>query len=122
MNILVVDPEQSGYDGLLRAAAAEGCEICFLATGRAVLRQKHEMRSDLLTVNVELPDFSGFDLVEMMQPFCRDATVLLVADQYAAEDEVRALELGIGSYLCKPLEGSVLYECRSFQKKVLASH
>jgi DNA-binding response OmpR family regulator len=121
MNILVVDPEPSGYDGLLRAAAAEGCEICFLTTGRAALRQKHEICSDLLTVNVELPDFSGFELVEMLQPFPKGTAVFLVADQYAVEDEVRALQLGVGSYLCKPLEGSVLYQCRSTRQTV-ANH
>jgi DNA-binding response OmpR family regulator len=42
--------------------------------------------------------------------------VFLVADRYAVEDEVRALRLGVSSYLCKPLEGSVFHECRSIQR------
>jgi DNA-binding response OmpR family regulator len=115
MRVLVVDSEQSGYDGLLQVAAAERYEVRFLATGRAVLRQKHEMRDGLVIVNVVLPDFSGFELVEMLRPFRKCTAVFLVADRYAVEDEVRALELGVGSYLCKPVEGSVLYQCRSIQ-------
>jgi DNA-binding response OmpR family regulator len=116
MRVLVVDPEQSGYDGLLQTAAAERHEVRFLATGRAVLRQRDAVRAGLVMVNVLLPDFSGFDLVEMLRPFPKGAAVFLVADNYAVQDEVRALELGVGSYLCKPLDGSVLHGCRSVRR------
>jgi two-component system, OmpR family, response regulator len=114
--ILVVDPQPSDYDCLLPAAAADGCEIRFFATGRAMLHQSREMRGGLVIVNVQLPDLSGFDLVEMLQPFPQGTAVFLVADRYAVEDEVRALRLGVSSYLCKPLDGSVLHECRSIQR------
>jgi DNA-binding response OmpR family regulator len=114
--ILVVDPKPSDYDCLLPAAAAEGCEVRFFAAGRAVLRHRREMRGGLVIINVELPDLSGFDLVEMLQPFPTGTAVFLVADRYAVEDEVRALRLGVSSYLCKPLEGSVFHECRSIQR------
>jgi DNA-binding response OmpR family regulator len=114
--ILIVDPEQADYDCLLPVAAAEGCEVRFLATGRAALRRRREITGGLLIVNVELPDLSGFDLVEMLQPFPQGTAVFLVADQYAVEGEVRALRLGVSSYLCKPLQGAVLHECRSIEQ------
>jgi DNA-binding response OmpR family regulator len=114
--ILVVDPKQSDYDCLLRLAVAEGHEVRFLATAGAALRQRHEIRGGLMIINVELPDRSGFDLVEMLQPSLKGTTVFLVGDRYAVEDEVRALRLGVSSYLCKPLEGFVLHECRSTQR------
>ena len=113
--IFVVDSKQSDYDDLLGIAVADGCEVRFLTTGRAALRQWREVRGGLLIINVELPDLSGFDLVEMLQPFPKGTIVFLVANQYAVEDEVRALRLGVNSYLCKPLAGSVLYQCRSNQ-------
>jgi DNA-binding response OmpR family regulator len=111
--ILVVDPRQSDYDGLLRLAAADGCEVRLFATSRALLRQRHEALGGLVFINGELPDLSGFDLVEMLQPFSKGTVVFLVADQYAVEDEVRALRLGVNCYLCKPLDGDVLHQCRS---------
>ena len=118
--IVVVDPKQSDYDCLLPVAAAGSCEIRFFATGRTALRQRREMRGDLVIVNVELPDLSGFDLVEMLRPFPKGAAVFLVADRYAVEDEVRALRLGVSSYLCKPLEGSVFHECRPIPRALSA--
>jgi DNA-binding response OmpR family regulator len=121
MRILVVDPERSDYDELLRVAAAERHEVCVLATGRAALRQRDKTRDGLVMVNVVLPDFSGFELIEMLQPFPKGVSAFLVADQYAVEDELRALELGVGSYLCKPLDGSVLYQCRSIRQTIAYS-
>jgi DNA-binding response OmpR family regulator len=119
MKILIVDPDRSGYDSLLQAAATRRYEVCFLATGRDALRQRREMLAGLVMVNVVLPDFSGFEVVEMLRPFPKGGAVFLVADQYAVEDELRALELGIGSYLYKPLDGSVLYECRATRRAVI---
>jgi CheY-like chemotaxis protein len=112
--IVVVDPRQSDYDCLLLAAAADGCEVRFFATGRDALRRRREMRAGLVIVNVALPDRSGFDLVEMLQPFPEGAAVFLVADRYAEQDELRALRLGVSSYLCKPLPSSLLHDCRSW--------
>lgn len=116
--IFVVDPKQFDYDCLLRWAAVEGHEVRFFATARAALRQRHEMRGVLMIINVELPDRSGFDLVEMLKPSLKGTTVLLVGDRYAVQDELRAHRLGVSSYLCKPLEGFVLRECRLTQRAI----
>lgn len=111
-SILVVDPRQMDYDWLIRRVVASQGQVRFLATGRAALRQGHDPAADLYLVNVRLPDLSGCDLVEMLRPFPPGAAVFLVADGYAVEDEVRALTLGVNGYLCKPLEPSLLCECR----------
>ena len=115
--ILVVDPRQVDYDWLVRRVVASRGQVRFLATGRAVLRQGHDPATDLYLVNVRLPDFSGCDLVEMLRPFPPGAAVFLVADGYVVEDEIRALKLGVSGYLCKPLEPSLLGECRIGKKR-----
>ena len=111
--ILVVDPRQMDYDWLVRWVGARPGQVRFLATARAALRQGHDPAADLYLVNVRLPDLSGCDLVEMLRPFPPGAAVFLVADGYAVEDEIRALGLGVNGYLCKPLEPSLLCECRT---------
>ena len=110
--ILVVDPKKTDYDWLIRWVVARQGQVRFLTTGRAALRQGHDPAANLYLVNVRLPDFSGCDLVEMLRPFPSGTDVFLVADEYAAEDEIRALRLGVSGYLCKPLEPSLLCECR----------
>ena len=110
--ILVVDPRQVDYDWLVRWVIANQGQVRFLATAQAALRQRHNPAADLYLVNVRLPDLGGCDLVEMLRPFPPGAVVFLVADGYAVEDEVRALGLGVNGYLCKPLDPSLLCECR----------
>ena len=116
--ILVVDPRQVDYDWLVRGVVASCGQVRFLATGRAALRQGHDPAADLYLINVRLPDFSGCDLVEMLRPFPPGADVFLVADGYAAEDEIQALRLGVSGYLCKPLEPSLLCECRIGKEEI----
>ena len=116
--ILVVDPRKTDYDWLTRWVVARRGQVGFLATGRAALRQGHDPAADLYLVNVRLPDFSGCDLVEMLRPFPPGADVFLVADGYAAEDEIQALSLGVSGYLCKPLKPSLLCECRIGKEEI----
>jgi DNA-binding response OmpR family regulator len=59
-------------------------------------------------VNVELQGMNGFELVEMLRPFPGGTTVCIVGDNYAVDDEVQALSLGVHRYLCKPLDSMVV--------------
>ena len=54
-------------------------------------------------INTQLPDMTGFDVVERLDPRRRGSLVFLVADAYRAEDEIRALSLVATMYLCKPV-------------------
>ena len=108
ITVFVVDPNSSDYAALARRAAKAGWNVRFLSGGRDALRLDENATADLWIVHVRLPDISGFDLVEMLQPRLGNAAVFMVADEYRAEDEIRALSLGITRYLCKPLEADCL--------------
>jgi DNA-binding response OmpR family regulator len=104
----IADPRPADYRLLRSTAAADPVDFRFLATARDVLRRWPAALPDVFMANVQLPDMSGLDLVDMLRPFPLGVTVCIVDDDYAAEDEVRALSLGVHHYLCKPLEGAVL--------------
>lgn len=95
---------------MLATASGKELEVRIHASAFEFLRSWFAGVPDLCIVNVQLPGLSGFDLVEMVRPFPGGMTVCLLADEYAAEDEVRALSLGVHSYLCKPLEAAMLFE------------
>jgi CheY-like chemotaxis protein len=108
--VWIVDAHRLGYGHLSADPQAKQLDIHFLASGRELLHSWQWSRPDVCFVNLQMPDFSGFDLVEMIQPFPEGTTVYLLADRYVPEDEVRALSLGVHSYLCKPLEAAVFFE------------
>jgi DNA-binding response OmpR family regulator len=108
--VWIADTRRLDYGHLLADPKARQLDIRFLASGRELLRYWQDRTPDVCLVNLRMPDFNGFDLVEMMQPFHAGATVCLVADRYMLEDEIRALILGVHSYLCKPLEAAMFFE------------
>jgi response regulator of citrate/malate metabolism len=85
-------------------------------------------------VAVDLPDMSGFDLLEMLVPNVLQAEVdpllggsssslarvgeatrsgvFIVSDAYRVEDEQRALESGVSGYLVRPLTLDVMRRSR----------
>ncbi len=113
--IFVVDPYASDYLGISQSAIEHQFRICFLCSGREALRLFGHLAPDLWIVNVRLPDISGFDLVEMLQPRLEGAATFMVADRYRPQDEIRALSLGVTLYLCKPLDAGCLCQWRRWK-------
>jgi len=108
--VWIVDAHRSDYNHLLADARAEQLEIHILASSRQLLQDWSVEVPDVCIVNLQLQKLSGFDLIEMIQPFPEGMTVCSLADKYQLEDEIRALSLGVHSYLCKPLEAATFFE------------
>jgi DNA-binding response OmpR family regulator len=108
--VWIADTRPLDYGHLSADPKARQLDIRFIASGRELLRYLQTRTPDVCLVNLRMLDFSGFDLVEMIQPFHAGTTVCLVAETYALEDEIRALSLGVHFYLCKPLEAAVFFE------------
>jgi DNA-binding response OmpR family regulator len=103
VKVFIVDPRAADYGGVARWADDAHWSLLFLHAGREALRTAEQLTPDLWIVNVRLPDISGFDLVEMLQPRLHGCDVFMIADKYRVEDEIRGLSLGIDMFLCKPL-------------------
>ncbi len=111
--IWIADTRPADYHCLTLASESRQIEVRFVSSARELLRRWSAGRPDACLVNIQLPGMSGFDVVDMLRPFPTGTTVCLVGEHYTAEDEVRALRLGVHHYCCKPLEGEILSEvCR----------
>ena len=109
--VVVVDANPSDYVALAPLAEAGEIDLRFLLSGRSALRERRYLGAPLWMINVHLPDRSGFDLFEMFFRRKTSPLVLMVADQYCTEDELRALKLGVAKYLCKPVDPAWLHDC-----------
>ena len=92
-------------------------------------------RADVWLVSTELPDMSGFDLLDMLSPHVvqgdvdpmlsgarislgriGEATrsgIFLVASEYRLEEEQRSLASGIAGYLVRPITLDVIRATRA---------
>ncbi len=107
--VVIVDDNPSDYVALAPLVEAGEIDIRFLLSGRSAMREGRRLAAPLWMINVNLPDHSGFDVLEMYFQRKTSPLILMVADEYAPEDELRALELGVAKYLCKPVDPAWLH-------------
>ena len=106
--IVVVDPQPDDYTVVTPWAEENNVQCYFAVSGLLALRVARDRKQALWMVNVELPDMTGFDLLEMITDMLGGPLVVLVANEYRAQDELRSAEAGASLYISKPLERSWL--------------
>lgn len=104
--LLVEDSEEisSLLDYLLRRA---GFTVAIARDGRQAIDYiEREPPADLAVLDVLLPYFSGFELVERIRANAnwKQVPIVMLTAQSLEKDIVRALELGANDYILKPFQ------------------
>jgi DNA-binding LytR/AlgR family response regulator len=108
LRALIVEDERSSRDRLRRLLAkhADAIEVIAEAdSGPAALEQIEECNPDLVFLDVSLPGFDGFELLEQVGSRLR--VIVTTASQ---EHAVRAFAAGAVHYLLKPIDPAQLEE------------
>lgn len=122
--IVIVDSVCDRYGDIVRAAQAGEVGLHFCVDGRSALKLSRRFRADIWLVAADLPDMSGFDLLDVLSPHVLQANVdpllagsrvsldrvglamrsriFFVSDRYRLEDEQRALASGVAGYVVRP--------------------
>ena len=104
MNVLIVDDEPAARRKLTRFLA--DCEdmrvVGEAANGRDAVGAILEREPDLVFLDIQMPDMTGFDVIEAIAQAPRLPSIVFVTayDQYA----VRAFEVSAVDYLLKPYD------------------
>jgi DNA-binding response OmpR family regulator len=128
--IVIVDSVCDRYGDFVHAAQAGEVGVHFCVDGRSALQLSRRFRADTWLIAAELPDMSGFDLLDLLSPHVLQADVdpllggsrvsldrvdqrvrsriFMVSDSYRLEDEQRALASGVAGYLVRPFTLDVL--------------
>ena len=132
--IVIVDSSCDAYGDFVRAAQAGEVGLHFCVDGRSAVRLARRFRADAWLVASDLPDMSGFDLVDMLSPHVLQGGVdplrsgsrisldhvgegfrsgiFIVSDAYRLEDEQRALASGVAAFLVRPVTLDVIRRSR----------
>ena len=100
---LIVDDDPGFLEGLTELVKREG----FVVSSAASLKQAREEMAahppDILLVDLNLPDGSGLDLVDGLEPeFVPE--VVLITGSASVETAVESLRRGVADYLTKPVD------------------
>ena len=85
------------------------------------------MQPHLLLLDIELPDFSGYDLLTLLDSYAKSGRlafkpfVVAVSANALKEDIDRAMTLGFDGYLTKPVDLAQLDRLFTVAERVLIS-
>jgi len=101
---LIVDDEMTSIE-VMRCLLEKNVEIEIAETGRQALEMLKEHQFDLVLLDVDLPDMSGFDVCKKIKgtPDTQDVPVIFISGYKDLIFEMQAYEAGAEDYLNKPV-------------------
>jgi len=102
MRILAVEDDRRSREFLARGLMESGYLADTAADGEEALYLAIEHKYDLIVLDVMLPRFDGWRVLEKLRARGDQTPVLFLTARDAVADRVRGLELGADDYLVKP--------------------
>jgi CheY-like chemotaxis protein len=110
-NILVVEDDESSAFLLGTFLKETGASISFTTDGNeAVDFVRQHPETDLVLMDILLPDKDGFTATREIKSFARDVVIIAQTAYAFSMDHREALRAGCDAYLTKPLNMSLLLD------------
>lgn len=101
MKVLVVDDDRVLAEILSFTLQRMGFAVIQAYDGRSALQRWQEEAPDLIMLDVNLPDISGFELCQQIRAQT-DTPIILLTVRDKEDDIVHGLEIGADDYITKP--------------------
>jgi diguanylate cyclase (GGDEF)-like protein len=91
----------------------------FASSGHAALKLAHESTPDLVLLDVDMPDFSGFEVCKAFKsdPALAEVPIIFITSHESSQLEAKGLELGAVDFISKPPHAPlVLARVRTYQR------
>lgn len=103
--ILIVEDNELNLKLFRDLLGAHGFETFETKDGLNVPSLAREIRPDLILMDIQLPEISGFDITRNLkqEPDLKDIPVIAVTAFAMKDDEERILKAGCEAYISKPI-------------------
>jgi two-component system KDP operon response regulator KdpE len=105
--LLVVEDEPATRQLLKLGMKSSGWKIIEAGTGKLGMRYAREHQSDLMILDLGLPDVEGLDVIRDLRTWSRQPIIILSA-RCQEQHIIEALDAGADDYLTKPFRPSEL--------------
>ena len=108
--LLVADDNKDNRLLLARNLELQGHQVALAENGRVALDKLRQEAFDLVLLDMEMPEMSGFEVLEHLQadPALRDLPVVVTSSLEGEAHVVRCLQLGAEDVLKKPVNPVIL--------------
>lgn len=105
--ILIIEDDRDLREGLTFSFSGDGYEVFDVETKKDGLKEIEKNVYDIVLLDCNLPDGTGFELCREVRSFSNIPIIMLTARD-TEMDEIKALEMGVNDYLSKPFSLGVL--------------
>lgn len=105
--ILVVEDDITMNKMLVDILKAEGYRVTSACTAAQAIKCFESADYELVILDINLPDGSGYDICKRMKAAAHTAVIFLTANDLE-EDMIKGYETGASDYITKPFSNSVL--------------
>lgn len=118
--ILIVEDELPLALLMVHVLTRVGFDVEMAATGKKALEKAAEIKFDLITLNIVLPDANGFELCSILnqRPISHKTPVLFISASPCQHDIDEAKRRGAVDYITKPFDVTELIHQVVFHAKV----
>jgi two-component system response regulator TctD len=102
--ILLIEDDAALARGLVAALVSEGYSVDPAPDGASAIMMAADEPYAIITLDIGLPDMSGFEVLKSLRAKGCRAPVLILTARDAIDDRVLGLDLGADDYLLKPFE------------------
>lgn len=106
MKILIVEDETPVAMMMVHVLSQAGCDVQVANTGEKGMKLAQENKFDLIALEIDLPDTSGFEICSELKQrhYSRRTPIVFISGQPCENDRQRSLELGAVDYISKPFD------------------
>jgi len=116
--ILLAEDDDALARGIIALLRSNGYAVDHVTRGDAALALEKTTRSNLILLDIGLPDQSGFEVLREIRRTGIATPVLILTARDALQDRIRGLDLGGDDYLLKPFEpGELLARVRALLRR-----
>lgn len=103
MNKILVVEDEISIAEMVKLCLSKNGYFCEIANdGMTASKSIEENRYDLILLDIMLPDFDGYELMEYIKQY--NVPVIFVTAKTAVFDRVKGLKLGAEDYIIKPFD------------------
>jgi two-component system sensor histidine kinase/response regulator len=100
--VFVIDDDDVMLLSCRRILEKAGCAVETFANGHAGIARLHEVRPQLLLVDLKMPEIDGFQVIEHVRQLDPDIVIAVLTGYATIEHAVEAMQAGAYDFLPKP--------------------
>jgi DNA-binding response OmpR family regulator len=108
VRILIVDDDLSGSRLMQFLLTEQGYQVDMVDNAQGAVALVERQPPDLILLDVNLPQLSGFELYQRLRELEWDIPVIFVTAKGELEDRLQGLRMGADDYICKPFQPAEL--------------